>query len=91
MFATMFLKMGVKHKKRISGHLKDTRPVWYFFDLKSYIIMELMMSLGIWLRSSCMVSQTFVAVFYSGLGLALSLAGIFFTYMYFTYVNEEID
>ena len=40
---------------------------------------------GIWLRSSGLVPNEFVAVFYTGLGCALSLAGVFFGIMFFRY------
>lgn len=42
-FGFMFLKMSTKHKRRIAGFEQETRPVWHFFDLKSYIIMGFMM------------------------------------------------
>lgn len=84
-FGTMFFKMSLKHQIRIRGYVKDTKPAWYFFDLKSYLIMAFMMSGGIWLRSSGLAPEVFIAVFYTGLGLALSLAGVFFLYMFFSY------
>lgn len=40
--------------------------------------MAFMMGGGIWLRSSGLVSNPFIAVFYTGLGLALALAGVMF-------------
>lgn len=81
-FGVMFYKMSLKHSKRINLYKENTRPFWNFFDLKSYLIMTFMMSFGIWLRSSGLASVKFIAVFYTGLGLALALAGVFFTYLY---------
>lgn len=89
-FGLMFYKMSTKHHKRIKGYQQETRPAWHFFDLKSYIIMTVMMGGGIWLRSSGLAPEVFIAVFYTGLGLALALAGIFFWIMYFRY-EEETD
>lgn len=89
-FGTMFFKMSTKHHKRIKGFEQPTRPVWHFFDLKSYIIMAVMMGGGIWLRSSGLAPEVFIAVFYTGLGCALALAGVFFWYMYGTY-KEDLD
>lgn len=40
--------------------------------------MAVMMSLGILLRNSSFVSTRFIAVFYTGLGSSLFLAGILF-------------
>ena len=50
-------------------------------------MMIVMMSGGIWLRTSKMVSIEFIAVFYTGLGLALTLAGISFWIRYFQYTE----
>lgn len=84
-FGLMFFKMSIKHTKRIKGYSEEFRPVWHFFDLKSYIIMAVMMSGGIWLRSSGLAPDIFIAVFYTGLGCALALAGILFWCMFFTF------
>lgn len=78
MFGFMFYRMSVRHTKRIRSYPQETRPVWNFFDLKSYLIMAFMMSGGIWLRNSGLAPDVFIAVFYTGLGCALSSAGILF-------------
>ena len=49
-----------------------------FFDVKGYIIMAVMMGGGISLRSFGIVPTWFVAFFYTGLGIALALAGVGF-------------
>lgn len=77
-FGFMFYRMSVRHTKRIRSYPQETRPVWNFFDLKSYLIMAFMMSGGIWLRNSGLVPEVFIAVFYTGLGCALGSAGILF-------------
>lgn len=77
-FGFMFYRMSVKHTKRIRSYQQETRPVWNFFDLKSYLIMAFMMSGGIWLRNSGLAPEVFIAVFYTGLGCALGSAGILF-------------
>lgn len=82
-FGLMFYKMSVKHTKRINGYKEKFRPVWHFFDIRGYCIMAVMMGGGIWLRSSGLVPDVFIAVFYTGLGCALALAGILFWIVYF--------
>ena len=84
-FGLMFFKMSIKHTRRIKGYEEAFRPVWHFFDLRSYIIMAFMMGGGIWLRSSGLVPDVFVAVFYTGLGCALSLASVLFWIMFFRF------
>ncbi len=77
-FGAMFFKMCLKHTRRIQSYQETYRPVWHFFDLKAYLIMAVMMGGGIWLRYSGLAPDVFIAVFYTGLGGALALAGILF-------------
>lgn len=81
-FGAMFFKMSMKHTRRINGYEEEFRPVWHFFDLKAYLIMAFMMGGGIWLRSSGLAPEVFIAVFYTGLGCALALAGVLFWGMF---------
>ncbi len=91
-FGMMFYKMSIKHTKRIKGYNKEEfRPVWHFFDLKAYCIMAVMMGGGIWLRSSGLVPDVFIAVVYTGLGCALALAGVLFWLMFFGYREHNIE
>lgn len=80
-FGTMFYKMSEKYTKRILAY-EDKRPFWNFFDLKSYLIMVFMMTMGIGLRKANILPEFFIAFFYTGLGFALLLAGIIFIYNY---------
>lgn len=88
-FGFMFFKMSMKHSKRIQSYCEEFRPIWHFFDLKSYIIMTVMMSGGIWLRYSGLVPDIFIAVFYTGLGCALALAGVMFFIMFFRFKKNS--
>ena len=77
-FGFMFFRMSQKHTSRIMGYNEQTKPIWQFFDLKAYCIMAFMMGGGILLRTSGLAPVVFIAVFYTGLGCALALAGIVF-------------
>ncbi|MBP0962513.1 MAG: hypothetical protein J5864_10280 [Oscillospiraceae bacterium] len=77
-FGMMFYKMSQKHTRRIFGYTEERQPFWRFFDLKAYIIMAVMMGGGIGLRSAGVFPDIFVAFFYTGLGVALALAGVLF-------------
>lgn len=77
-FSTMFFFMHKKHVKRIKNYIEPYQLFLKFFDLKAYGIMIFMMGGGIFLRNSGWVSNTFIGVFYTGLGFALTLAGILF-------------
>ena len=81
-FGMMFYKMSQTHTRRILGYEETYKPFWNFFDVKSYIIMVIMMSGGIGLRAVGVFPPVFVAWFYTGLGLALFLAGVVFIVNY---------
>lgn len=83
LFGMMFYKMTQKHSKRIMNYAEAYRPVWNFFDIKSYIIMAVMMGGGIGLRNAGVFPDVFVAFFYTGLGCALFLAGVLFIIKFF--------
>lgn len=83
-FGTMFFMMSRKHTRRIKSY-EEYKPFWNFFDAKSYIIMVIMMSGGIGLRAAGIFPDVFVAFFYSGLGLALTLAGVLFIINFIRY------
>lgn len=51
--------------------------------------MAFMMGGGIWLRNSGLAPEVFIAVFYTGLGCALALAGVLFWVMFFRYSEDR--
>lgn len=79
----VFTKMVGKHADRIRGYDEDKTHVLKFFDKKGYIMMAVMMGGGIALRASGIAPEWFVAFFYTGLGLALAVAGASFVLRYF--------
>ena len=74
----VFYRLTVKHTKRITNYEQQNQYFWHFFDVKSFIIMAVMMTGGIALRVSGIAPSVFIAVFYTGLGAALTLAGVLF-------------
>ena len=76
-FHRMFSRIVVKHTARIRGY-ETKQPIWRFFDGKSWLLMAFMMTLGITLRRFGGLPEFFFAFFYTGLGTALSVAGIRF-------------
>ena len=73
-----FYKLTKKHTQRITNYEEQHQYFWHFFDLKSFIIMAIMMTGGIALRVSGIAPSVFIAIFYTGLGSALALAGMLF-------------
>lgn len=88
-FGTMFFMMTRKHARRIKNYEQHYRPFWNFFDIKAYIIMVIMMGGGIGLRAAHVFPNIFVAVFYSGLGCALFLAGVIFVGRFIAWKEEK--
>lgn len=74
----VFSKLVKKHTHRIMSFQNEKQYFWRFFDKKSFLLMTFMMTGGILLRQWQLVPISFIAVFYSGLGLALFIAGASF-------------
>lgn len=74
----IFGKLVKKHTTRIHSYVEERHFFLKFFDGKSFVIMAVMMTGGIGLRSSGLAPEQFIAVFYTGLGASLLLAGILF-------------
>ena len=74
----IFGRLVKKHTSRISGYSEERHFFLNFFDAKAFAIMAVMMTGGIALRSSGLAPERFIAVFYTGLGASLLLAGLLF-------------
>ena len=74
----IFGKLVRKHTARITSYLEERHFFLKFFDGKAFVIMAVMMTGGIGLRVSGLAPERFIAVFYTGLGGALLLAGLLF-------------
>lgn len=79
----IFTGMVAKHTRRIYGYAEPRKSVFAFFDAKGYAMMAIMMGGGISLRMSGFVPDWFIAFFYTGIGVALALAGVDFLVRYF--------
>lgn len=77
-FHMMFSKLVIKNSHRIRSLEGDKHNPLRFFDVRGYVIMALMMSMGMGMRMAGIFPDWFVAFFYTGLGLALALAGVSF-------------
>ena len=74
----IFGKLVKKHTARITSYLEERHFFLKFFDGKAFVIMAVMMTGGIGLRISGLAPERFIAVFYTGLGGALLMAGLLF-------------
>lgn len=78
----VFRKMVKKHTKRIVEYKEERQQIYRFFNKQAYCIMIFMMTFGIGLRVSGLAPDRFIAVFYTGLGTSLVIAGISFGHHY---------
>lgn len=81
-YLLIFSKIVKKHTARVKANPSGKMPVWQFFDLPSYIIMAVMMTGGILLRTLNLIPAWSIAFFYSGLGFALFSCGVRFISVY---------
>lgn len=77
-FVFVFKKLYYKHTRRIEQKKEEKNCPFSFFDVKGWVIMVLMISLGITIRSFHLLPDSFISVFYTGLSIALILTGILF-------------
>ena len=77
-FVLIFRRLYYKHTQRIEQKKEVKNCPFSFFDVKGWIIMIFMISLGITIRSFHLLPDSFISVFYTGLSIALILTGILF-------------
>ncbi len=85
----VFGKLVRKHTARITSYPEERKFFLHFFDGKAFLIMAIMMTGGIGLRASGVAPEVFIAVFYSGLGASLMLAGLLFGVNYIRALRER--
>lgn len=83
-FIAMFSRVIKKNTARILSY-PEKKTVFAFLDLKGYLLMAFMMGLGITLRVIDLLPTGFFAVFYTGLGGALTVSGVLFVRNFFVF------
>ena len=85
----VFGRLVKKHTQRIQAYEQERLFFLHFFDTKSFVIMAFMMTGGILIRSFSLLPDSVIAVFYTGLGSALLLAGVLFGKNYLQHFRKE--
>lgn len=88
LFWRMFRGLVGKHAGRIHDFAEERQFFWRFFDARSFAIMAVMMTGGITIRVMHLAPDAFIAIFYTGLGTALALAGLAFGCQFFRYEEQ---
>ena len=79
-YLMLFSKISLKHTLRIIN-LKSERPCFFsFFNWQSYLMMVVMISSGIALRLSGVMSPEHLSLFYIAMGTPLFLSALRFYY-----------
>jgi hypothetical protein len=90
LFSALFLFISRRHVRRIRNYGAPLAFVLRFFDAPAYTIMMLMIFLGASVRISTFVPDDIIAWFYSGLGIALVLAGVYLLVNFIASWGEEV-
>ncbi|MDR0501103.1 MAG: hypothetical protein LBG97_07710 [Coriobacteriales bacterium] len=77
-FLFVFLMIARKHIRRITGYTDSMSFLFKFFDAQSYAILAVMIFLGAAVRMSGFVPGQIIGFFYTGLGIALIIAGVYY-------------
>lgn len=88
-YAIMFSKISFKHITRIK-EIEHERPCFFsFFNWKGYMMMVPMMTLGILLRTTGIVSPIYLSVGYIVMGTPLLLSSFRFYFSGFNYFRAN--
>lgn len=79
-YGVLFTRISKKHVNRILNLPVERPSVFSFFDRKGYIMMAGMISLGIFLRTSGIVSPFYLSVLYVTMGVPLFFSSLRFYY-----------
>lgn len=88
-YALMFSKISAKHVKRIYLLPSEKPFILYFFNIKSYILMSIMMTSGILSRKYHLVPFDYLAIVYLTMGIPLLLSSFRF-YFYGLYYSKLV-
>lgn len=90
-YLVLFSKISSGHVNRIIS-LENERPsVFSFFSLKSYILMTLMISGGIFLRKSGIVFSGTLSIVYITMGVPLFISSLRFFYNWIFYSADSLN
>jgi len=85
----LFSKISRKHTLRILNLKTEMPCAFSFFNLKSYLMMAIMISLGVFLRKSGVVPINYLAILYVTMGIPLFLSAFRFYYTGFNFPKPK--
>ena len=82
-FMLLFARISAKHVLRIQNLPIEKPCLFSFFSLKSYLMMAVMITSGITLRKSGLVSPEYLSMIYVTMGIPLLMSSFRFYYTFF--------
>lgn len=79
-YILLFSRISLKHTKRIINLKHENPCAFSFFNLKSYLLMTVMITMGILLRKSGLITPEYLSVLYIMMGIPLFLSAFRFYY-----------
>jgi SanA protein len=79
-FLILFARISLKHSIRIFRFRVERPCVFAFFSIKSYLMMMIMISAGVFMRSTNAVNPLLIGIFYLIMGTPLCLSSLRFWY-----------
>jgi len=83
----LFSKISSKHIKRIFQHKSEKPCIFAFFNIKSYVLMSIMITGGIMIKKYEVLSPEYLPVLYVSMGIPLFMSSLRF-YFYGFYYNK---
>lgn len=87
-YILLFAKISTKHIKRIHGLSVPYPCAFSFFNLRSYLMMGMMITTGILLRTFDVINKDILYTFYITMGIPLLISASRF--YYFRFSHKEI-
>lgn len=82
-FKLLFVRISKKHVHRINTLPIDHPCFFSFFNLKSYLMMTIMITSGITLRKTGIISPEYLSLIYVTMGIPLLMSSFRFYYSFF--------
>lgn len=84
-FVLLFNRISAKHVRRIRNLPQEQPGVFLFFNLKSYVMMFLMITLGVSLRKSGAIAPEYLSLMYVTMGIPLLMSSFRFYHSFFNF------
>jgi hypothetical protein len=87
-YRLLFSNISLKHTSRITAMTLERPCLFSFFNVRSYILMTLMISAGIALRKSGILPPVYLSVIYVTMGIPLFVSSFRFYYAFTVYTSN---